>query len=220
VSLRSSPVADRAPAADRASVLRRGVHLEYATVGWNLVEGVVAVGAALQAGSVALLGFGIDSFVETASGLILLWRLKAETRATPPEDIERLDRRAHRLVGLSLFLLAGYIAFDAIETLVERGRPEPSATGITITALSMAVMWWLARAKRRIAVALGSRALEADSFQTTACWWLSLITLIGIGANAAFGWWWADPVAALGVTVFLVVEGRNAWRQQDCCGCG
>jgi divalent metal cation (Fe/Co/Zn/Cd) transporter len=194
------------------------MRLEYLTVGWNVVEGVVSVAAALAAGSVALLGFGIDSFVETTSGLILIWRLRAEVRASDPEEIERLDQRAHKLVALSLFLLAAWVAFDAVRALVTGERPEPSGVGIAITSLSMGVMWWLARAKRRTAVALGSRALEADSFQTTACWWLSLVTLSGIGLNAAFGWWWADPVAALGMTWFLVSEGREAWRGEDC-GC-
>ncbi len=205
----------------RADLLRRGLRLEYFTVGWNVIEGVVSVAAALMAGSVALLGFGIDSFVETTSGLILIWRLRAERRARDPEEIERLDQRAHKLVGLSLFLLAAYIGVDATMALITRERPEPTIVGVAITALSLAVMWWLARAKRQTARALESRALEADSFQTTACFWLSLLTLAGIALNAAFGWWWADPVAALGMTWFLVAEGREAWRGEDCaCGSG
>ena len=202
----------------RPELLQRGLRLEYFTVGWNIIEGVVSVGAALSAGSVALLGFGIDSFVETTSGLILIWRLRAERHDINAEQIERLDRRAHKLVALSLFLLAAYVGFDAVKALISREHPEPTVVGIGITALSIAVMIWLARAKRRAAVALGSRALEADSFQTTACWWLSVITLAGIGLNALFGWWWADPVAALGMIYFLVSEGREAWRGEDC-GC-
>jgi len=202
----------------RAGLVRRGLALEYLTVCWNIVEGIVSVAAALAASSVALLGFGIDSFVETTSGLILIWRLRAERHARNPEEIERLDQRAHKLVGLSLFLLAAYIAFDAAKTLITRERPASTMVGIAITSLSLAVMWWLARAKRRTARGLGSRALEADSFQTTACFWLSLVTLGGIALNAAFGWWWADPVAALGMTWFLVAEGREAWRGEDC-GC-
>jgi divalent metal cation (Fe/Co/Zn/Cd) transporter len=209
------------PAPPRPALLRHGLRLEYVTVGWNVVEGVVSVLAALAAGSVALLGFGIDSFVETTSGLILVWRLHAERRARDPEAIERLDRRARRLVGLSLFLLAAYIAFDAARALITRERPEPTVVGIVITSISLVVMAWLARAKRRTAQALGSRALEADSFQTTACFWLSVITLAGIGLNAACGWWWADPAAALGMTTFLVSEGREAWRGEECaCGGG
>jgi divalent metal cation (Fe/Co/Zn/Cd) transporter len=200
----------------RASLLRWGLRFEYLTVGWNLVEGVVAVVAALAAGSVALLGFGIDSFVESASGSVLIWRLLAERRALDHEAIERLERRAERLVAWSLFLLAAYITVDALLTLWNQERPEASPAGIAITSLSIGVMWWLARAKRRTAVALGSRSLEADAAQTTACWWLSLIVLGGIGLNAVAGWWWADPVAALGVVVFLVREGREAWRGDHC----
>ncbi|HOX26364.1 MAG TPA: cation transporter [Candidatus Krumholzibacteria bacterium] len=203
----------------RAGLLRQGLGLEYLTVGWNVIEGVVSVGAAAAAGSVALLGFGIDSFVETSSGLVLIWRLRAERHARDPEEIERLDQRAHRLVGLSLFLLAAYIVFDASEALIRRERPDPTVVGIVITSLSLVAMWWLARAKRRTARGLASRALAADSFQTTACFWLSLFTLAGIGLNAMLGWWWADPVAALAMTWFLVREGREAWRGEEC-GCG
>ena len=200
----------------RDAVLRRGLRLEYLTVGWNVFEGIVSVAAALAAGSVALLGFGIDSFVETASGLILIWRLRAEKGAKDPEEILGLDRRARRLVGLSLFLLAAYVAWEAIKRLfLTPERPEPTIVGIAVTALSLAVMWWLAKAKRRAARDLGSRALEADAFQTTACIWLSLIALGGIALNAALGWWWADPVAALAMTWFLVSEGREAWRGED-----
>ncbi len=206
--------------AGRSELVERGLSLEYLTVGWNVVEGLVSVAAALAAGSVALLGFGIDSFVETTSGLILVWRLRAERGARDHEEIERLDQRAHKLVGLSLFALAAYVAVDAVKALATGERPQPTAWGIGITALSMAVMWWLARAKRRTARSLGSRALEADSFQTTACFWLSLITLAGIGINAVLGWWWADPVAALGMTWFLVSEGREAWRGEDCACAG
>lgn len=206
------------PPMARADLLRRGLRLEYLTVAWNIVEGIVSVAAAHAAGSVALLGFGIDSFVETASGLVLIWRLRAERHALDPEEIERLDKRAHKLVGFSLFLLALYVAIEATRTLITQERPQPTMVGIAITSLSLAVMWWLARAKYRTARHLESRALAADSFQTTACFWLSLVTLAGIGVNAALGWWWADPIAALGMTWFLVAEGREAWRGQEC-GC-
>lgn len=208
----------------RATQLDHALSLEYLSVGWNVIEGFVGVGAALAAGSIALLGFGLDSFVECASALVLVWRLRSERaaaaagRALDRTAVERLDRRAHQLVGLSLFLLAAYVAGDALWTLWRRERPEPSPVGIALTALSLGVMVWLARAKRRAAARLASRALQADSFQTTACWWLSLVTLGGIGLNALFAWWWADPVAALGMTWFLVAEGREAWRGEDC-GC-
>ena len=203
--------------APRAGLLSHALRLEYLTVGWNIIEGLIAVTAALAAGSIALLGFGVDSFVESASGSILIWRLLAERRAKDPEAIEQLDRKAHKLVALSLFVLAAYVAFEAAKALWLRERPEVTLVGIVLTSVSLAVMLWLARAKRRAAIALGSRALEADSFQTTACWWLSLITLAGIGLNAVAGWWWADPVAALGMTVFLAQEGLEAWRGEECC---
>ena len=205
---------------DRTALLKKASRLEYLTVGWNVVEGVIAVAAALSAGSVALLGFGLDSFVESTSGLILLWRLSKEQRSTDAsaEDIERLDRRAHRLVAATLFLLAAYITVDSALALWNGERPEVSFVGLWLVSVSIAVMLWLARAKAQAARELGSRALEADSFQTLACWWLSVVTLAGLGANAAFGWWWADPVAALGVVVLVVREGREAWRGEPC-GC-
>jgi divalent metal cation (Fe/Co/Zn/Cd) transporter len=199
----------------RPALLRRGLRLEYLTVGWNLVEGAVSILAALAAGSVALLGFGIDSFVESASGTVIIWRLLAERADTDAEAIGSVERRAQRLVGLSLFGLAAFVVLDALKTLIAQEHPEPSAVGIAVTGLSIGVMYWLARAKRRTAIALGSRAMEADAFQTTACWWLSLIVLAGIGVNALTGWWWADPLAAIGMTAFLVSEGREAWRGEE-----
>ena len=208
---------ERTQAPDRGSLLRRGLRLEYFTVGWNLLEGIVAVLAASAAGSIALLGFGIDSFVETASGLILIWRLRSEQGSADFAAIARLDRRAHRLVGLSLFALALYVAVEAAMALWRSERPEPSAIGIALTAVSLVVMLRLARAKRAVGQALGSRAMVADAFQTTACWWLSLVALGGMALNAAAGWWWADPVAALVMCVLIVREGREAWQGEVCC---
>jgi divalent metal cation (Fe/Co/Zn/Cd) transporter len=200
---------------DRPRLLVRALRLEYLTVGWNLVEGVIAIAAALASGSVALLGFGIDSFVESASGSVLIWRLHAERRATDAERIEQVERRAQQLVALSLVLLAAYIAWDSITSLLAGERPEPSLVGIVLAAVSLLVMWWLARQKRRVGIALGSRAMTADAFQTDACFWLSLFLLIGIGANALFGFWWADPLAALGMTAFIGREAVEAWRGED-----
>ncbi len=199
----------------RPGLLRRALRLEYLTVGWNLVEGGVAIAAALAAGSVALLGFGIDSFVESASGTILIWRLVAERRAADEEQIERVERRARRLVAASLVLLAAYIAWDSVGSLLANERPEPSAVGLVLAVVSLAVMWWLAREKRGVGIALGSRAMTADAFQTDACFWLSLFLLVGIGANALFGAWWADPVAALAMTVFIGREALETWRGED-----
>lgn len=203
---------------DRPAMLRRGLRLEYLTVGWNLVEGIVAVAAALVAGSVALLGFGLDSFVETASGAIIIWRLIAEQRAADHERVEAIEGRAQRLVAASLAGLAAWIVYDAVTTLIAGERPDASPLGVLVAALSLGVMWWLARAKRRTAIALGSRAMQADAFQTTACWWLSLAVLVGVGLNTVFGWWWADPVAALVIPLFLLREAREAW-EGDTCDC-
>jgi divalent metal cation (Fe/Co/Zn/Cd) transporter len=206
------------PQADeRTRLIGRTLRLEYLTVGWSLIEAGIGVAAALASGSVALLGFGLDSLVESASGGVMIWRLVAERKAADVAAIERLDRTAHRLVGASLFALAVYITADAVWTLWTRERPHPSVVGIALTSISLIVMWWLARAKRRAATALGSRALEADAFQATACFWLSVITLSSVALNTMFGWWWADPVGAFAMTVFIVKEGREAWRGEDHC---
>jgi divalent metal cation (Fe/Co/Zn/Cd) transporter len=200
----------------RAALLRRALRLEYLTVGWNIVEGLVAIAAALASGSVALLGFGVDSFVESASGAVLIWRLQAERRATSHERVEHVERRAQQLVAGSLALLAVYVAWDATTSLLAGERPEPSGVGIALALASLVVMWWLARAKHRVGIALGSRAMTADAFQTNACFWLSVTLLVGIGLNAVFGWWWADPVAALVMVVFIAREARSAWRGEEC----
>ena len=201
--------------ATRGQLLSQGLRLEYVTVGWNVVEGLIAVAAALAAASVALLGFGIDSFVETASGLILVWRLHAERRAVDHDRIEAVERRAQHLVAASLVALAAFIVLDAVTTLLAGERPDASPVGVALAAVSLGAMFWLARAKRRTAIALGSRAMQADAFQTTACWWLSLTVLAGVGLNAAFGLWWADPVAALVIPVFLLREAREGWTGEE-----
>jgi cation diffusion facilitator family transporter len=200
-------------AVDRPRLLRRGLRLEYLTVAWNVVEGLIAVGAGIAAGSIALIGFGIDSFVETISGAVLIWRLSAEARGNlDDEAVERVEERAERFVGIAFLLLAAYVAFEAVRSLLHQEAPMASPIGIALTALSILVMLWLARAKRRTGEALGSRALVADAQQTYACWYLSVVTLTGLALNAAFGLWWADPVAALGIVVLLVKEGVEAIR--------
>jgi cation diffusion facilitator family transporter len=201
---------------ERPRLLRRGLLLEYLTVGWNIAEGVIAVLAGVVAGSPALVGFGVDSFVESVSGGVLIWRLRSELGGNDDhEAVERLEHRAQRLVGIAFLLLAAYVTFEAIRTLVAQEQPDASPVGIALTALSIAVMVWLARAKRRTGEALGSRALIADSKQTYACWYLSVAALTGLVLNAVFGLWWADPVAALVIAVFLVKEGVEAMRGED-----
>ncbi len=197
----------------RAALVRRGRLLEYLTVGWNSLEGIIAVAAGLAAGSVALVGFGFDSVIEVTSGAALLWRLHMDA----PERRERAEQTALKLVGWSFMLLATYVAFDAVKSLARREPPEASYVGIALAALSLVVMPLLARAKRRVAAGINSRALQADSRQTDICAYLSAILLGGLLLNAALGWWWADPVAALVMVPMIVKEGVGALRGETCC---
>ena len=187
--------------------VRRGKQLEYLTIAYNSLEGVIAVAAGLAAGSVALIGFGFDSGIEVAASLLLVWRLHAG---------ERAEKRALQLVGVSFLALAAYVAFDAGKSLLRREVPEASAIGIALAALSVIVMPWLARAKRRVADAIASRAMRAEARQTQLCMYLSAILLAGLALNAAFGWWWADPVAALAMVPIIAGEGREALRGEAC----
>ena len=196
---------------ERAGLVRQGRRLEYLTIGWNLLEAVVAVGAGLVAGSAALVGFGFDSLIESTSGGALLWRLRSD------EDAERREKIALRLVGASFLLLAAYVAFDAGKSLIYGEPPDESYVGIALAAVSLVVMPVLARAKRRVAAGLGSRALQADSRQTDICAYLSAILLGGLLLNALLGWWWADPVAALVMVPIIVKEGVEALRGETCC---
>lgn len=205
-----------AAASIRPALVRRGLLLEYLTVGWNVFEGLVAIGAGIASGSIALIAFGVDSFVETISGLVLAWRLRAEDRGTLGESaLERVERRAEVLVGVAFLVLAAYVIVESVRTLVAGEAPDASPVGIALTAISIAVMLWLARAKRQTGEALGSRALIADSKQTRACWYLSAVTLAGLGLNALLGWWWADPVAAVAIAFLLVREGWEALRGEE-----
>lgn len=201
--------------ATRAAVVRRGRRLEYVTIGWNSLEAAGALVAGLLAGSVALISFGFDSLIEVSSGAALLWRLHLDA----PEKRERAEALALKLVGLSFLALAAYVLFDAVKSLIMREPPEASYLGIIISALSLLVMPLLARAKRRVAVALNSRAMKADSRQTDLCAYLSAILLGGLVLNAALGWWWADPVAALVMTPIIAREGIKALRGETCDAC-
>ncbi|HTV64140.1 MAG TPA: cation transporter [Bryocella sp.] len=200
----------------RHGQLQRGITLEYLTLGWNLVEGIVAIASGAVAGSVALIGFGVDSFIEMGSGGVLLWRLRAEKRGAVAADVER---RALRLVGVSFLLLAAYVAFESVKSLVERAAPEHSVPGICIAGLSLVVMPWLAHQKRAAAGGLNSGALHADSRQSSLCAYLSAILLGGLVLNAAFGWWWADPIAALLMVPLIAFEGIEALKAKTCCQC-
>jgi len=203
---------------ERGRLLRTAQGLAIFTIAYNLAEGLIAITAAVIAGSGALLGFGLDSGIESISGSVLLWRLTAERR--DPERAERVEHVATRAIGISFLVLAAYITYDAVNALATRDEPDSSIIGIVLTATSLIVMPVLARRKHRVAVALGSKAAEADSNQTWACVWLSAVVLVGLILNAALNWWWADPVAALGVVGFLILEGREALTSDeldDCC---
>lgn len=200
----------------RARSVRRGRWLEYLTIGWNLLEAVAAIGAGLIAGSIALVGFGLDSIIEVSSGTALLWRLHMDA----PESRERAESIALRLVGVSFLALSAYVAFDAVKSLINREIPEASYVGIGLAALSVVAMPLLARAKRKVASKISSRALKADSRQTDICAYLSAILLVGLVLNALFGWWWADPVAALAMMPIIAKEGIEALRGKACCDDG
>lgn len=199
--------------AERARHLKRGRRLEYFTLSWNLIEAVVAVGAGWLAGSIALVGFGVDSLIECTSGAILLWRLASRGHDESREPL------ALRLVGISFLLLAAYVCFAALKALIAGESPEASVVGIVLSALSLIVMPLLARAKRRVAADISSNAMVADSRQTDLCAYLSAILLGGLALNALFGWWWADPVAGLIMVPIIAREGFKAWRGETCEEC-
>jgi divalent metal cation (Fe/Co/Zn/Cd) transporter len=198
----------------RADTARLGRRLQYLTVGWNAAEGLVAVFAGSIAGSIALVGFGLDSAIEVTSSLAALWRLRWDADEGRREAAERLTLR---IVGACFLMLAAYVTFDAIRTLREQQAPAHSPVGIVLAALSLIVMPVLVRFKRRIARQLGSGALEAEARQTKVCAYLSAILLAGLGLNAWVGWWWADPVAGLSMVPLIVWEGLEAVRGRTCC---
>lgn len=193
---------------DRNELVKRGQLLEYFTIGWNLLEAVVAIGSGLITGSIALVGFGLDSLIESLSGSILLWRLA--------DDSDAREKLAVRLVGASFMILAAYVGFDAVKSLIYQVTPEASYVGIGLAVVSILIMPFLARAKKDVGVKLGSRAMVSDSKQTNICAYLSAILLAGLILNAAFGWWWADPVAALIMIPIIVKEGIEGLRGEVC----
>jgi len=199
---------------DRQAVVRRGRRLTWATIAYNSLEAVLAIGAGLIAGSVALVGFGVDSVIELSSSAAGLWRLHSDESVA---DRERSERHALLAIGTCFLLLAVYVLADAVGTLVARERPEESLVGIVIATGSLLVMPLLARAKRRVAAQLTSRALTAEARQTEICWYLSLILLAGLGLNAVWGWWWADPVAGLALVPLIAYEGIEAVRGRTVC---
>jgi divalent metal cation (Fe/Co/Zn/Cd) transporter len=199
---------------DHVALRRRGIVLAGLTIAWNVIEAIVAIAAGIAAGSIALIGFGFDSTIEVMSSVVVVWQFRSEARSGYDEDRERL---ALRLIAVSFFVLAAYIGVESIRDLFFTDNDaDESVVGIVLAALSLLVMPALATAKRRTADALGSPTLRADSRETLLCAWLSAALLGGLVLNAALGWSWADPIAALVIAGFAVKEGREAWHGDDC----
>ena len=198
----------------RAQLVRHGLKLNYLTLGYNTVEAIVSVAAGVVAGSVALVGFGVDSGIEVTASVAAQLRLRADLDHARRERVERATRR---VIGGSFLVLAAYVTVDSAVTMWKAEAPEASTAGLVILILSVLVMPALARAKRQVARSLHSRALEADAAQTSLCAYLSVIALAGVGLNAALGWWWTDPVAALVMVPIIAKEGLESLRGESCC---
>jgi divalent metal cation (Fe/Co/Zn/Cd) transporter len=202
---------------ERKAVVRRGRQLEYFTVAWNSIEGLVAVITGVIAGSISLVGFGIDSFIEVTSGSVLLWRMSVDADV---HGRERNEKRALRVVGGCFLLLSAYIAYESATDLWSKRAPEHSVAGIILACVSLVVMPLLSRAKRKVGHALSSVAMHADAKQTEFCTYLSAILLAGLMLNAVFGFWWADPAAALIMVPIIAKEGIEGLQGKGCNDCG
>jgi divalent metal cation (Fe/Co/Zn/Cd) transporter len=198
---------------NRPALIKKGRNLEYFTIAYNSLEGLIAVVAGLMAGSIALVGFGFDSLIEVSSGAALLWRLHSDANEAHRERIEAVTLR---IVGVLFLLLAAYVSYDSIKSLIWREEPHESIPGIALAIASLIVMPLLVRSKRRVARIIKSGALMADSKQTELCTYLSAVLLVGLLLNALFGWWWADPVAALIMVPIITNEGIEALRGETC----
>jgi divalent metal cation (Fe/Co/Zn/Cd) transporter len=199
---------------ERRALVRHSQRLEYFTVAWNLLEGIVGIVAGMLAGSVSLVGFGADSAIEVGSAFALIWRMHDDADAHAREHRERIARR---VVGVCFLLLAVYILAEAVGQVLRRVAPETSVVGIALAFASIVVMPILGRAKRRTAAALDSSALRADARQADFCAYLSAIVITGLLLNRVFGWWWADPVAGLVMAPIIAREGVQALRGDPCC---
>jgi divalent metal cation (Fe/Co/Zn/Cd) transporter len=199
-------------ASDRSRLVRRAKLLAWLGVAWHGIEAAIAVGAGVAAGSIALIGFGADSLIESVAGIVLLWRFGSRRAAS-----ETAERRAQQLIGLSFFLLAVYVGAEAFRTLLGGNHPHVSWVGIGLSAFTLATMPVLARAKARVGEQLGSSATKSEGRQNMLCAYLSAGLLIGLGGNALFGLWWLDPAAAALIAAVAVKEGREAWRGESCC---
>jgi divalent metal cation (Fe/Co/Zn/Cd) transporter len=198
----------------RHQIATRGKRLEYFTIAWNSLEGLVGVVAGVLAGSISLVGFGTDSFIEVTSGSVLLWRMSVDADVPRREQNERLSLR---VVGICFVALAAYISYESISDLLSGDAPDRSIPGIILACVSLVVMPLLSRAKKRVGNELKSAAMHADARQTDFCVYLSAILLGGLLLNAVFGWWWADPIAALIMVPVIAKEGVEGLRGETCC---
>lgn len=198
-------------AEERDQLIRRAKALSWLSLGWMTVEGVVAISAAIVAGSVALLGFGIDSTIEGLASVIIIWRFTGSRRLDA-----NAERRAQKLVAISFFLLAPYVAQEAVRTLLAGERPSTSWVGIGLSMSSIVIMPLLGRAKQRIGARLGSAATAGEGTQNLLCAYLAAGVLVGLLANTVFGLWWLDPAIALGIAALAIKEGREAWEGEGC----
>jgi len=199
-------------AVERDRLVRRAKQLAWLGIGWHGIEAAVAIGAGLVASSIALIGFGADSLIESVAGVVLIWRFAASRASS-----EEAERRAQKLIALSFYLLAAYVGFEAIRNLLTGERPDASWVGIGLAAVTLVTMPPLAIAKGRIGEKLGSSATKSEGQQNMLCAYLSVALLVGLGANALFGLWWADPITALLIAGVAVKEGRDSWRGESCC---
>jgi divalent metal cation (Fe/Co/Zn/Cd) transporter len=198
----------------RAALVREAFCLEYLTIAWMVIEAAVAIGAAVAAGSITLLAFGIDSLIELASAVVLIWRLTVELRRGQ-SFAESAERVASRIGGALLFALAAYIVVAAGWSLWMRQGASFSWPGLVVSLAAMPVMWVLSRRKLRIADALGSRSLRTDAVESITCGWLSFVVVIGLIAQLTLGAWWIDSVTSLAIVWLLIKEGREAWKAEE-----
>jgi divalent metal cation (Fe/Co/Zn/Cd) transporter len=200
------------PGPQRERLMRRAKALAWLGVGWHGIEAAIAVGAGVAAGSIALVGFGADSLIESVAGFVVLWLFSGARRGSPAAE-----RRAQQLIAVSFYVLALYVTVEAIRTLVANDHPQTSWVGIGLAAFTAATMPPLAIAKARVGEALGSSATKSEGRQNMLCAYLSVALLIGLGGNALLGWWWLDPATALVIAAVAVREGRESWRGESCC---
>jgi len=206
----------KTPTGDRTALIRAAFRIESITIIWMVIEGAVAIGAAIAANSLTLLAFGIDSLIELASAFVLVWRLTVELR-NGQVFAESAERRAARIGGVLLFALALYVVVSAGWKLWTQQGAEFSLAGLIVSIFAMPIMYFLSRRKLRFAEALGSRALRTDAVESITCGWLSMVVVAALLMQLVIGAWWVDSVASLGIVWFLVREGREAWKGEKCC---